>query len=121
MGINVDVFGLRGLLLLLQVVRGEVGRRRVHHTWRWVHLRPQWRRAVHHVRRYEGLQRLLDNRAPVFLEGSRSSGAERVVGVLVVRGLVVVVLLLLHLRMMEVVRKWHLRGWLQVKKKRRRS
>lgn len=89
-----DVFGLRGLLLL-RVVRGEVGRRGVHHTRRRVHLRPHWRRAVHHVRGYEGLQWLLNDRAPVFLEGSGSSGAERVVGVLVVRGLVVVVLLLL--------------------------
>lgn len=71
MGVNVDVFGLWRLLLL--VMLGEVGWRGAHHSWRWLHLGPQRRGAVSHVRGDEGLKGLLGQRAPMVLEGRRSS------------------------------------------------
>jgi len=66
----VDVFWLHGLLL---VVLREVGWRGAHHSWRWLHLGSQWRRAMSHVRGDEGLKRLLGNGATRLLEGRKSS------------------------------------------------
>lgn len=102
MGINVDVFGLRGLLL---VMLGEVGWRGAHHSWWRLHLRPQWRGAVRHVRGDEGLKGLLGQRAPMLLERRRSSWAQRVV------------LLGLHLLLMKLMRRRHSGGWLLIGKR----
>lgn len=65
-----DVFRMRRLLL---VMLGEVGRRRAHHSRGRLHLWPQWRGAVRHVRGHEGLKRLLGKGTPVILEGVRPS------------------------------------------------
>lgn len=75
MGINVDVFGLLGLLL---VMLGEVGWWGAHNSW-WLHLGPHRWGAVRHVWGDEGLKGLLGQRATMLLEGRRSSWTQRVV------------------------------------------
>lgn len=96
MGVYVDVFWLRRLLLMLR----EVGWRRAHHPWWWLHLGPHWWGAVSHVRGNEGLEGLLGQRAPMLLEGRRSSWPGRVV------------LLGLQLLLMRQMRKRHSGGLL---------
>lgn len=65
-----DVFRMWRLLL---VMLREVGWGRAHHSWGRIHLWPQWRGAMCHVRGHERLERLLGKGTPVILEGMRPS------------------------------------------------
>lgn len=97
MGINVDVFGLWGLLIIVVVVvmvvlllvvgMAESGRRGAHQSRRRLHLGLPRRRAVGDVRRDEGLQGLLSVRPAVLWEGVGSTrpGQKLVVVVVVLR------------------------------------
>lgn len=96
-----NIFGLRWLLVML----GEVGWWGAHHSWWRLHLGPHWRGAVSHVRGDEGLKGLLGQRAPMLLEGRRSSWTRRVV------------VLGLQLLLMKLMRRRHSGGWLLIGKR----
>lgn len=76
MRVNMDVFGLWGVLL---VVLWEVGWWGAHNPWRRLHLGPERCGTVCHVWGDEGLKRLLGKRAPMLLERRRSPWVQRVV------------------------------------------
>lgn len=76
MRVNMDVFGLQGVLL---VVLWKVGRRGTQNPWWRLYLGPEWWGAVCHMWGDEGLKGLLDKRAPVLLERRRSPWVQRVV------------------------------------------
>lgn len=84
---------------------GEVRWRGAHHSWWRLHLGPQRWGAVSHVWGDEGLKGLLGQRAPMLLEGRRSSWTRRVV------------LLGLQLLLMKLMRRRHSGGWLLIGKR----
>lgn len=97
MRVNMDVFGLQGVLL---VVLWKVGRWGTHNPWWRLHLGPEWWGAVCHMWGDEGLKGLLDKRAPMLLERRRSPWVQRVV--------------LLRLLLMKLMRCKH-SGWLEIR------